>query len=85
MRFDPTRYQHVRWEEDQRFLTGNVVLLTKDKRALNDFVVGIVHESRPALLREGRVVLKLVRGVTGKGDFLLLDQVSAHHSIKSKL
>ncbi|XP_034236170.1 NFX1-type zinc finger-containing protein 1-like [Thrips palmi] len=76
MRFDPTRYQHVRWEEDQRFLTGNIVLLTQDKKALNDFVVGVVHESRPALLRDGRVVLKLVRGVTGKGDFLLLNQAS---------
>lgn len=75
MWFDASRHQNVRWDEEQRFMTGNLVLLARDREAMSDFVIGVVHESKSQLLREGRVVLKLVRGVNKDGEFKLLDQV----------
>ncbi|XP_034252407.1 NFX1-type zinc finger-containing protein 1-like [Thrips palmi] len=76
MSFDASRYENVRWEDGQRFLTGNLVLLTTDLEALSHFIVGVVLESKPLMLREGRVQLKLVRGVNKHGEFKLLDQGS---------
>ncbi|XP_052128684.1 uncharacterized protein LOC113214661 [Frankliniella occidentalis] len=69
--FNPSRYNHVKWEEERRFLTGNLVLLTQSN--LKDFIVGVVHDSRPQQLRQGRVVIKLIRGVNEDGSFWSCD------------
>lgn len=69
--FNAAQYRHVKWDEDSRFLTGNLVLITQN--GLKDFVFGVVHDSGPRLLRNGRVVVKLVDGVGCDGNFLQLE------------
>ncbi|XP_034232981.1 NFX1-type zinc finger-containing protein 1-like isoform X2 [Thrips palmi] len=73
MYFDPKKYGHVRWDEDKRFLTGNLVFLSRN--GMNTFDVGVVHDSSPHHLRKGCVVIKMISGVNSDEKyFRMLDQ-----------
>ncbi|KAJ1519089.1 hypothetical protein ONE63_011331 [Megalurothrips usitatus] len=70
LHFDPSKYKDMDWEEEKRFLCGNLVLLTQD--SLNTFVFGVIRESDPEQLQLGNLVVELCTGVHKSGKFVPL-------------